>query len=44
MYWCMHNQYRNVIFLLVTNEHTFNQVIKQSAGLGQQVLMCPFGH
>src|SRR5271157_3074839 len=40
----MHDQHRHVVVLLVTSEHTFNEVLEQPFGPGQQVLIGPCGH
>src|SRR6202035_3199534 len=40
----VHDQHRDVVVLLVTSEHTFNEVLEQPFGPGQQVLIGPCGH
>src|SRR5712691_9344424 len=40
----VHDQHRDVVVLLVTSEHTFNEVLEQPFGTGQQVRIGPRGH
>ena len=40
----VHDQHRDVVVLLVTSEHTFNEVLEEPLGPRQQVLIGPCGH
>src|SRR5690349_24466834 len=40
----VHDQHRDVVVLLVPSEHTFNQVLEESLGTGQLLLVGPCGH
>src|SRR6266702_4469297 len=40
----VHDQHRYIVVLLVTSEHTFNEVLEQPFGTGQQILVGPCRH
>src|SRR5262249_40216750 len=39
----MHDQHRDVVVLLVTSEHTIDEVLEKPFGPGQQLLVSPCG-
>src|SRR6266478_626981 len=39
----VHDQHRDVVVLLVTSEHTINEVLEEPFGAGQQLLIRPGG-